>query len=172
MLLNQYHEAMEGMRRNKNFSFKTPAQGSSYFGYSSSSFYDNYAYFLSIARFLTSSSCKATLSLSTRGIVFGEDNTEEDGNSHKLISPITSGLSFSEVSVSNDNEDGSVTCTKTITVTNGNASPITIGEIGLVGSLTTGSSNYSVILIDRTPLESPVTIPAGGIGVITYSITV
>lgn len=53
-----------------------------------------------------------------------------------------------------------------MTITNNNETDITIGEVGIVYQ--TGSS-YSV-LFERTVLESPITIPAGGVGQVTYTI--
>ena len=58
------------------------------------------------------------------------------------------------------------------TITNNNAEEITIREVALhvlFYRTTSGSTNGCVI--DRTVLDTPVTIPAGGVGQVEYTIT-
>ena len=52
-----------------------------------------------------------------------------------------------------------------LTITNNNATDITIGEVGIVYQ---GSNTAA--LLERTVLDSPITIPAGGVSQITYTI--
>ena len=58
------------------------------------------------------------------------------------------------------------------TITNGNAEEITIKEVILSVRYThTSSGSSSACVIDRTVLDTPVTIPAGGVGQVEYTIT-
>lgn len=95
------------------------------------------------------------------GIVVGAGNTPPTINDYKLENQITNGIT-SSIGFS---ENGRV-----ITITNTSADNITIKEIGFVGSAYKSSSGYSC-LIDRTLLETPLTIPAGGVGIITYNLS-
>ena len=62
--------------------------------------------------------------------------------------------------------DNGKTITGTYTITNTGAEEITIREIGLVWA----NSTYR-ILLERTVLDTPGTIPAGGVGQVVYTIT-
>ena len=58
-----------------------------------------------------------------------------------------------------------------ITVTNNNSSDITITEVAWFGYIyQSNTSSFSVAMFDRTLLDEPLTIPAGGTGQITYTI--
>ena len=58
------------------------------------------------------------------------------------------------------------------TITNTGTEDFTIGEIGLIGAGHSGSSSAANVkmLLERTVLDEPVTIPAGGVGQVTYTI--
>jgi len=64
------------------------------------------------------------------------------------------------------------------TLTNTGTEPFTVGEIGLCGCALYPNDypynydSYTKILVDRTVLEEPVTIPAGGVGQIEYTIEI
>ena len=64
------------------------------------------------------------------------------------------------------NLDNGKAITGVYTITNTGAEEITIREVGLVWA----ERKYR-ILLDRTVLDTPVTIPAGGIGQVVYTIT-
>jgi hypothetical protein len=59
-----------------------------------------------------------------------------------------------------------------LTITNTSGEDITIGEIGMISPFyyNTTSSARRQALKERTVLDSPLTIPAGGVGLIDYSI--
>ena len=108
------------------------------------------------------------LSNSNNGIVVGSGRTPATIDDYKLESMITSGLSAS-IAKSIDSDNDTIIA---LTFTNTSSADITIGEIGYVGTVyidnNFGGSKY--VLLERTVLDSPVTIPAGGIGKIEYSI--
>ena len=54
---------------------------------------------------------------------------------------------------------------------NTSGADITICEIGKIGRFYSGSKNYHV-LVDRTVLDTPITIPAGETKVLSHSIRI
>lgn len=103
-------------------------------------------------------------------IVVGSGTTPATVDDYKLESQITSGLTgTSAITVDEDND-----ATYTLTLTNTSDADITIGEIGIFAScfVNNTSSGTDCVLMERTVLDAPITIPAGGIGVIDYAIKV
>lgn len=114
------------------------------------------------------------------GVVFGTGNVAPTIDDYKLSGELVTGLNTSNVTfVTTDTyENGRRTRTVVYTISNTADADITIGEVGLVGFIrgaSSSSSSYTYnnqVLLERTALEEPVTIPAGGVGRVTYSITV
>lgn len=112
------------------------------------------------------------------GVVFGSGSTPPTIDDYTLSGDVITGITVSyttENSVSDDYT--SATYSKTYTITNNNSEAITIGEIALVGEecwQSQYSSNtryyHGFILYERTVLEEPIVIPAGGVGQVTYTI--
>lgn len=99
------------------------------------------------------------------GVVFGTGSVEPKFDDHKLSGDLITTISAA-CSVSPTLDDGGCTFTGMYTLTNTGSEEIIIGEVGLIMN-----SPYSgTFLIERTVLDSPVTIPAGGIGQVTYTI--
>lgn len=122
----------------------------------------------------------ATNSLSTlnttpadgRGyIILGNGTTEPTPEDYCLESQITENLSCDSVSVSRN----TTVKTYTATFSNSGTSPMTITEIGYVSrfawSYYDGSLKYDNFLMDRTVLETPITIPAGESRTVTYELS-
>lgn len=103
-------------------------------------------------------------------IVLGRGRTPATVNDYKLENMITSGLSATVSNSVDENGD----CTQKLVITNTSSGDITIGEIGLSAPFyrSTISSDRGMALMDRTVLDEPVTIPAGGIGMIDYTIKI
>ena len=103
----------------------------------------------------------------TNGICLGSGTTPATVNDYNLESRITSGLSAS-VAQSNDENNDPVYI---IAITNTSNEAITIAEVGMIGQLYQGTNNSStMVLYERTVLDTPITIEAGGIGQVTYTI--
>lgn len=102
------------------------------------------------------------------GIGFGSGTTPPTIDDYKLESAISKGLSFSFV------QSYGNPCTWIITITNTSDKEITIAELGMFTSIYSSYNNNSAIsvLVDRTVLDTPVTIPSGGIGKIEYAIKI
>lgn len=104
---------------------------------------------------------------SSTGIALGSGITPATVYDYKLESMITSGLSVS-ISRSNDEDNNIVFI---FTITNTSASDITIGEVGVIqSSNTSAGGGTAYVMTERTVLDSPIAIPAGGIGQVTYTI--
>lgn len=108
------------------------------------------------------------------GVVFGTGTTPPTYDDYKLSGDLITGLTISKTE-STDRSDTDASRTVIYTITNGGASDVTIGEVGLlaVGSQSPKETSYGYrypMMVERTVLNSPVTIPAGGIGQVTYTI--
>lgn len=115
-----------------------------------------------------------------QAVFFGTGSTAPTIDDYRLAGDTVTGYTSSHTYKDEYAEDGTFAKrTATYTITNNNAEPVTIGEIGIFicAVWTTGYSSNKYIyttypyLLERTVLESPITIPAGGVGQVTYSIT-
>lgn len=105
----------------------------------------------------------------TSGVVFGDGTVAPQYTDYKLSGNIIGGISTLK-NVTSTCEDGKTKWVANYTITNNNSTDITISEIGLIVTLGTAKSSGGATLAERTLLDSPVTIPAGGVGQITYTI--
>lgn len=103
-----------------------------------------------------------------RGVGFvygGSEPTEDD---YKSDGTLVSGLTVTSAEVGSDDDEG-VSTSCTYTIVNTNTSDVTIDEVCFIACVFYASSKAYRVLADRTKLENPVTIPAGGVGQITYT---
>ena len=110
----------------------------------------------------------------TGGVIFGTGTTPATINDYKLSGERITGFA-ALAAVTRETHDSSVTLTTRYTITNNSEAEMTIGEAGIVKNLhnqygTRESDSYKGLL-ERTVLDTPVTIPAGGIGQVEYTIT-
>lgn len=105
-------------------------------------------------------------SLINGGVIFGDGDTTPTLNDYNLAGNLITSISASVITNAVTNDDG-CTLNCIYTITNSGSEAITIKEIGLVMKSTT-SYTY---LLERTVLESPVTIEPGGVGQVNYTIT-
>ena len=123
--------------------------------------------------FITSFSTSAN----SAGVKVGSGNAAESDLDHNLADLITAGVSGSIVLQSRTvDASGKSKIVLLVTVTNTGETDVTISEIGyfvqMKGGTTvnsTSTTNY-YIMLDRTLLDTPVTIPAGNSATITYVI--
>lgn len=110
------------------------------------------------------------------GVAFGDGTvppTVEDVKlSGKQHTWIQSSNTTCELSYGEDTDDLLVTAVYTINNTTG--SDVTISEVGFFGCTQFYNSSigyrYIPVLLERTLLDVPITIPAGGVGKVTYTI--
>lgn len=102
------------------------------------------------------------------GVMFGDGTAEVSKDDYKLSGNIIKTITASAKDQSTHN-DGQVIKSTLYTITNTGDNPITISEIGYFGYV--GYDNtYVCTLVERTLLETPLTIQAGGIGQVEYTI--
>lgn len=99
--------------------------------------------------------------------ILGRGTTPATVDDYNLEDMITSGLSCSWAIAVDEDKDA----IHKLTLTSTSNEDITIGEIGIAGNVNVAGNWYSVLL-ERTVLDSPITIPAGGLGVIDYAVKV
>lgn len=103
------------------------------------------------------------------GVYFGTGTTPPTMDDYKLAGDVFTTHS-TVASVTTVHEDTLSTVTALYNVCNTGTADVTIGEIGLVSTIYQGSSGLGYMMIERTVLDEPVTIPAGGVGQVTYTI--
>ena len=106
-----------------------------------------------------------------KGIAFGTGNTPPTFDDYKLAGSVISTISAVSAPTFSFDEDG-LTLTTVYTMTNTGTADITVGEIGMFARqyYQNSTNYYKNFLIERTALDTPVTIPAGGVGQVTYTI--
>lgn len=99
------------------------------------------------------------------GVVFGTGDTAPNPDDYKLSGSVITKISASG-SVSVTQDDDGCTFTGVYTITNTDSADIVVKEVGLLMK----GAYSGVFLIERTVLDEPITIPADGVGQITYTI--
>jgi hypothetical protein len=111
------------------------------------------------------------------GVYFGTGSTPASLADYCLESPIESGLTITNPSqyTFNDNGEGQWTYSAEYMVTNTSGAEINIYEIGIVTQISSpsksGTDEHHPVLMERTVLASPITIPAGGVKLINVTVT-
>ena len=103
-------------------------------------------------------------------VMFGTGDTPPTINDYNLSGNFITGLVATKATTNLINSD-SFSITTRYTLTNTGAEAVTIKEVGLGQSFNYYGSSENSCLIDRTVLDTPVTIPAGGVGQVEYTIT-
>ena len=111
----------------------------------------------------------ASLGYEVTGVIIGSGTTPPTIDDYKLENRITLSGITSSGSVSTTSDDGGITLISVLTIANNSGQEITIGECGIFTNNGSTGDAYCA-LIERTVLESPITIPAGGVGQVTYTI--
>ena len=105
------------------------------------------------------------------GVRFGTGNTPATLDDYKLSGDIITTLSGNCAISNGVNADGAY-ITALYTLTNTGNSDVAVAEVGTFVHINkTNSNTHAYPMIDRTVLDTPVTIPAGGIGQVEYTIT-
>ena len=116
------------------------------------------------------SSATLKTSINETCIVLGDGDATPTINDYNLSGNLITGIVSSTSTVRKPNG-----VEKRFTVTNNNSNEIIIKEICYFSqggwSSDLGSTSGTILLLDRTVLDTPVTIPAGGVGQVVYTIT-
>lgn len=126
--------------------------------------------------FPQSISVSVIFSANANGIQIGTGNTAATEDDYKLETQITNGMSASSPALTcNVDSSGNPYLEYLFTITNTTSSDITVREIGYVQQFrladTQGASQSSAnryLLLDRTVLDTPVTVPANDSAAIKY----
>ena len=116
-----------------------------------------------------------TLTASAAGISVGSGSTAATENDYQLETPITSGLT-GVVTVDKGVESGDAYITLNITLTNTSGSSISVSEICYkqefkVAATQSGTTTSSAVcMVDRSVLDTALTIAASGQAVLTYKL--
>ena len=108
------------------------------------------------------------------GIVFGTGNEPPTMADYKLSGDIVTGLTSTYTRTVSDTDECS-RFTLNFTLTNSNAEDVTIQEVGFIGDCPFYNNNnrkYGYVLFWRELLESPITIPAGGVGQVSVNLDI
>ena len=100
---------------------------------------------------------------SGNGVIFGDGDTPANIDDYKLSGNLITTLSGNGL-ISCEYVDDKCIATRIFTLTNTGSEDVTIREVATLAGF-----NYQTI-IERTVLDNPVTIPAGGIGQVTYTV--
>lgn len=113
-----------------------------------------------------------TVATSNGGAIIGTGTTPATIDDYKLAGDMITTFTYSKtIKITHDDDKSTITALYTITNT-GNAA-FTIGEIGLIAACySSGNTAAYRCLVERTVLDSPVTIEAGGVGQVTYTIEI
>ena len=113
---------------------------------------------------------KTDLARHTKGVLFGTGDTPASLDDYKLAGDVIQNIAAS-IAETYSYSEAQPSLKAVYTITNNNAAAITIKEVAL-HVLYNYTSNNSVrgCVIDRTVLDTPVTIPAGGVGQVEYTI--
>lgn len=116
--------------------------------------------------------CPSDPNASTQDIVrFGDGDTPPTRDDYKLSGNVITGFTSTYAKTVSKQDENGFTVTALHTITNNNSNEITIREVGKFSRTQYASGSYTQYLLDRTVLDTPVTIPAGGIGQVEYTIT-
>ena len=108
----------------------------------------------------------------SRGIRFGDSDEAPSADDYWLKGNIISGFTYTVTTIWDADGQGHLL----FTITNTSSNAFTIKEVAWVSPITSYWNNNSssaggVAMLDRTVLDTPVTIPAGGVGQVEYTIT-
>lgn len=105
-------------------------------------------------------------------VVIGTGTTQPTFDDYDLSGSIIKTFTSTVTSTSKTVEEAGITISTTWTITNTSDAAFTIGEVAYFGGYKS-AKNYTTVTamcIERTALEEPVTIEAGGVGQLTYTI--
>lgn len=138
-----------------------------------------FRYFNGALSFLNSPTKAVTKDATAAGISVGIGSTAATEDDWQLEDTLTTGINIALTATEYGNDAPGIPYVQySVTVTNTGSEPITVKEIGykqvVASVMYPGANIYAstskVFLLDRTVLDTPVTIAAGDAGIITYKL--
>lgn len=105
------------------------------------------------------------------GVILGTGDTSPTYADYKLSGNIISTFSYMQNTKKSVTDKG-IQLSATYTITNTGTEAFTIREVGLIAAASNSSSASYKLLLERTVLDSPVTIEPNGVGQVTYTINI
>lgn len=121
---------------------------------------------------LTSAYICTNLSSANNHIAFGDGDTPPTKDDRTLSGNLITTLSIASRNGFTSVDGDTLFYCVNMAIKNTGADAVTIREIAWLGAVTTTYKSGTHLMFDRTVLDSPVTIPAGGTESITYKIGV
>lgn len=122
----------------------------------------------------TLTNVRGAVSDSSAGVIFGNGDAAPKPDDYCLSGDIITNLA-AICTASRICTDEKVELTALYTITNNNNMAVTLSEVGLFASIRVIESNGGAAkkahLVERTVLDNPITIEPGGVGQVTYTIT-
>ena len=116
------------------------------------------------------SKIRTVINYNTPGVVFGDGDTPVSFDDYKLSGNVVDTITGT-AAINHAVDDNGITSTGLYTLTNTSDTEITIREVGLFSRVSLSpTGGIKPVMYERTVLDSPVTIPAGGVGQVTYTI--
>lgn len=188
MLLNNYYaykklmfsgnQAYNGFHP-ENLYF-TDVTGRTFGGNNSPNANAQYSYMGDLGYWLNKAKCRtfptgtaSSASDGVFGVYFGTGTTQATLADHKMERPIESGLSITNPKLYTfaDNGTGKWTFSASYVLTNTTGAEMNIHETGFVTPIGNDGSMFYPVLMEHTVLTEPITIPAGGIKLVTITLT-
>lgn len=131
-----------------------------------------YPYHTNVSIQAALNSVKTNLATHTSGVLFGTGDTPASLDDYKLAGDVIQNIAAS-IHRTYSYSEAQPNLKALYTITNNNEAAITIKEVALNIQFDYNSNGSSTgCVIDRTVLDTPVTIPAGGVGQVEYTITI
>lgn len=114
-----------------------------------------------------------SLNYNNTGIILGSGTTPATLDDYRLENRIVAANLTTSVDLTKSADENGAYISALITITNTTDEAVTVAECGLHtggASGSTGSAEKNFYLLDRTVLETPITIEPDGVGQITYTI--
>lgn len=103
------------------------------------------------------------------GYMFGDNATPASMDDYTVVGNIVTGITVSKT-VTGSADDSGVSLTTIFTIANENDTDITIAEVCLFNKCDIANASQVCCCIDRTVLDSPITIMPDHAGQITYTV--
>lgn len=123
-------------------------------------------------QFISLTQLASVSSNSNAGVIFGDGTAEPTLDDYKLSGNVINISGMTSRSLTVESIADGFNLIATYTISNTRNSDITISEIGIVAAYNAGTSYSYKCLLEHTLLDTPVTISAGEIGRVIYTITV
>lgn len=107
------------------------------------------------------------------GVIFGTGNTAPTLGDFVLSGNIfyRTGNNIAYTSEGPTETENGLKYTTTYTIDNDTGENLTIGEVGMIRKVYNSENGGPLyILVERTALDEPITIPAGGVGQVVYAV--